>query len=92
MSCENCQLIQRVEKAEKDIEELQRDRNEANVKYGKMETTLDYIKTAVDNLTKKIDQIAEAPTKRWNTIINTGISGVVAAIVAAIMGLIFLGR
>jgi len=88
MGCENCKLIDRVVIAEKDIQELQQGRSHADIKAERMETMLEYIKSAVDDLKDKIDKITEAPRKRWDTVINTTIAGIVAATVAAAMMLI----
>lgn len=85
MSCENCKLELRIDEAEANIKELQRDRNDSNIKFGKMETTLEYIKIAVDNLTKKVEEIASAPKKRWDLVINTIITVIIAALITAIM-------
>jgi len=88
MGCENCKLTDRVVIAERDIQELQQGRSHADIKAERMETMLEYIKSAVDDLKDKIDKITEAPRKRWDTVINTTIAGIVAAIVAAVMMLI----
>lgn len=88
MNCENCQLEKRMDIAEKNIKELQDSQNKSDVNYGKMEVTLQYIKTMLEDVKIKVDKITEAPRDRWNIIVNTGIAVTVSAIVTAIMFLI----
>jgi hypothetical protein len=88
MSCENCQLEKRMDVAEKNIKELQDSQNKSDVNYGKMEVTLQYIKTMLEDVKLKVDKITEAPGARWNIIVNTGIAVTVSTIITAIMFLI----
>ena len=53
-----------------------------------MTVTFEYIKEKLEKLEAKIDKITEAPANRWNLVVSTGISTIVAAIAAAIISLI----
>lgn len=65
-----------------DIRDLYNRSNMSNDRQTKIETTLEYIKNSIDELKAQVKQLTETPARRWDVIVNTGISAIVGGLAA----------
>lgn len=83
MSCElHAELVKRLDNCEKDIRELQRQDNALSVQQGKMDTKLDNISAMLTELKTEVGKLSEKPSKRWDTLINAVIAGIISLVLS----------
>jgi peptidoglycan hydrolase CwlO-like protein len=79
-------LIARIEKLEKDVETLFKSNNDNSTRLTRIETKLDYISTSIEKLEKSVREYSERPAKRYDTLVTSSISAIIAGIVAFFIG------
>jgi len=75
-------LEERIKKCEEDISVLKDKNSDMSVQQGKMDTKLDFISDMIKDLKKEITKLTEQPAKRWDTLINAGIAGIISLVLS----------
>ena len=78
----HAELVKRLDNCEKDIRELQRQDNALSVQQGKMDTKLDNISAMLTDLKTEISKLSEQPSKRWDSLVNALIAGIVSLVLS----------
>jgi chromosome segregation ATPase len=83
MSCElHAELVKRIDQCENDIRDLQRQDTTLTVQQAKMDTKLDNISIMLTELKIEVSKLSGQPAKRWDTLINAAIAGIVSLILS----------
>jgi septal ring factor EnvC (AmiA/AmiB activator) len=78
-TCElHIELVKRVEKCETAIKALETQDNVLSNQQTRINTKLDFITDMIKDLKKEITKLTDQPAKRWDTLINAGIAGVIS--------------
>ena len=86
MPCEqHSEILARIKQCENNIKELYGRITAAEITSGRFEEKLNNIKITLDTLVAKVNEIADKPGKRWESVIGT----VIAAIVGLAIGKLF---
>lgn len=72
------ELAKRVDKCELSIQDLQRQDNTLAIQLAKTDTKLDNIEKMLTELKIEVGKLSGQPAKRWDTLINASIAGIVS--------------
>ena len=76
----------RIERIENDIKELFQKNNENTNRQSITETKLDTVINLMNDMKNKIDEIAQRPGKRWDTLVMIIITAVVGVVIGMLFG------
>lgn len=88
--CSNCPYLERIERIERQYDELRKESGGYGVAIGKLETKMDTVIDGIDFLKAQVTTLSALPAQRWNTVIVTIITGIVSALVASGMALLLV--
>lgn len=78
----HAELVKRVDQNEKDIRALENKNSTVYVQLAKQDTELGFIKDMLKDIKKEITKLTDQPAKRWDTLINAGIAGVISLVLS----------
>jgi septal ring factor EnvC (AmiA/AmiB activator) len=82
-TCElHTELVKRIDKCEIAIKNLETQDNVLSNQQTRINTKLDFISDMIKDLKKEITKLTEQPAKRWDTLINAGIAGVISLVLS----------
>jgi len=82
-------LEARIEQCEKDIKALESKNSDISVQQGKMDTKIDFITIMIKDLQDNVKKLTEQPAKRWDSLINAGVTCIVSVIVSGVLAYAF---
>lgn len=86
MACEqHSEFVIRLKQCEDSIKELYARQTATEIASGRFEEKLNSIKSTLDMLVTKVNELAAKPAKRWESVVGT----VIAAIIGIAIGKIF---
>lgn len=78
----HAELVKRVEQNEKDIRSLESKNSTVYVQLAKQDTELGFIKDMLKDIKSEVVKLGEQPGKRWDTLVNAGIAGIISLVLS----------
>jgi chromosome segregation ATPase len=92
MTCEKCNLEQRVAALEKDIERNSEQHKEFYARFGSLENFQARTDEKYSNIMREIEKMSEtleslksAPAKNWNAVVSAAISSIVGVVIGFLL-------